>query len=304
MALSMEQTMFFKGSAVALVTPMLDNGSIDFDSLVKLIDWHLASNTQAIVVNGTTGEAATLSQDEQAKTLQCVVEQVNKRIPVIAGTGSYSTQKAIELTQVAEQLGADLALIVTPFYNKPTQKGLIKHYQAIADASKLPFLLYNVPSRTAVDLLPETVCALSKVKNIVGIKEATGQIARVKEIKKGADASFLVFSGDDVTTLEFVQAGGDGVISVTANVIPKLVQNLCQAANNGETRKAQDLNERCLALNKALFLEANPIPIKWLLNHLGKIGPGIRLPLTPLSQQHHQSLIKAYQAVGDSVCAE
>lgn len=290
--------MLFKGSAVALVTPMQKNGEIDFDKLNGLVEWHIESDTRAFIINGTTGESATLSWEEQCAVLEKVCAQVNKRIPVIAGTGSNSTQKAIYQTKMVEQFGVDGCLVVTPYYNRPTQKGLLQHFESIAKQSSLPILLYNVPSRTACDLLPETVACLSKLPNIVGIKEATSLIERVAQLKEKTNHEFLVLSGEDATALDFMLAGGDGVISVTANVAPNLMSKMCDCVRKGDIEQAKDIEGKLKALNEALFLEANPIPVKWLLNHMGKIDSGIRLPLTPLSEQYHQTICQAFDAVG------
>ena len=290
--------MLFKGSAVALVTPMLENGKIDFNALIDLVGWHIASGTQALIINGTTGEAATLNWTEQCEVVERVVAHVNKQIPVIAGTGTYATQSAISQTVDMEKLGVDGVLIVTPYYNKPTQIGLLHHFNSIADKTSLPILLYNVPSRTACDLKPETVVALAKVSNIVGIKEATGDIARVQAIKAHTKSEFLLLSGDDCSTLAFILAGGDGVISVTANVLPHIVRKMCDYALKGEAALAEQLDEKMQKMHQALFLESNPIPVKWLLWQMGKIDSGIRLPLTPLSTQYHDSLMQALNVVG------
>lgn len=291
--------MLFRGSSVALVTPMLENGAIDFNRLTNLVNWHILSGTQALIINGTTGEASTLSREEQCQVLKHVIAQVEKRIPVIAGTGSNATQSTIEKTLEAEQLGADGCLIVTPYYNKPTQAGLLRHFNAIAYKTSLPILLYNVPSRTACDLKPETVVELAKVPNIIGIKEATGDVARVAVLKEHIDREFLLLSGDDGSALEFILAGGDGVISVTANILPGLMSQMCQHALMGENALSKKLNEKMQMMHQVLFLESNPIPVKWLLWQMGKIDLGIRLPLTVLSTQHHDALMQALNVVGE-----
>lgn len=290
--------MLFKGSAVALVTPMHKSGEVDLEKLDNLVEWHIGAGTRAFIVNGTTGESATLTWDEQCAVLEKVIAKVNKRIPVIAGTGSNATSKAIYQTKMVEQFGVDGCLIVTPYYNRPTQKGLIQHFERLAAQSSLPILLYNVPSRTACDLLPDTVARLSELPNIVGIKEATGLIERVAELKEKTNHEFLIFSGEDASALDFMLAGGDGVISVTANVAPNLMSKMCDCVLNGDIEQAKDIERKLKALNDALFLEANPIPVKWLLNHMGKIDSGIRLPLTPLSEQYHQTVCQAFDAVG------
>lgn len=290
--------MLFQGSAVALVTPMLEDTQVDFEALHNLVEWHISAGTQAFVVNGTTGEAVTLSWDEQCEVLRRVVNQVNRRIPVIAGTGSNATAKAISQTKAAEHLGADGCLVVTPYYNKPTQEGLYQHFKSIAQSTNLPILLYNVPSRTACDLKPETVLKLAKIPNIVGIKEATGDVHRVEILRSESRRDFGLYSGDDATALDFIISGGNGVISVTANIVPTLIRQLCAYALSGDVNQARLLEEKVQKLNHVLFIEANPIPVKWLLSYMGKIKAGIRLPLTPLSEQYHQYLTQAFEEAG------
>lgn len=286
----------FSGSMVALVTPMRADGSVDSGCLRKLVDFHIDNGTDAIVAVGTTGESATLNVDEHCEVIRIVVEQVNKRVPVIAGTGANCTAEAIELTQKAKDLGVDGALLVTPYYNKPTQEGLYQHYKLIAETVDIPQILYNVPGRTACDLLPETVARLAKIDNIVGIKEATGELDRVSQIKQSCGDDFELYTGEDANTVEFISLGGVGVISVTANVAPKAMHEMCQAALNGDKEQADAINQSLALLHKDLFVEANPIPVKWCLTEMGLIPEGIRLPMTLLSEQYHQQLREALKA--------
>jgi 4-hydroxy-tetrahydrodipicolinate synthase len=286
----------FSGSMVALVTPMRADGSVDSGCLRKLVDFHIDNGTDAIVAVGTTGESATLNVDEHCEVIRIVVEQVNKRVPVIAGTGANCTAEAIELTQKAKELGVDAALLVTPYYNKPTQEGLYQHYKLIAETVDIPQILYNVPGRTACDLLPETVARLAKIDNIVGIKEATGELDRVSQIKQSCGDDFELYTGEDANTVEFISLGGVGVISVTANVAPKAMHEMCQAALNGDKEQADAINQSLALLHKDLFVEANPIPVKWCLTEMGLIPEGIRLPMTLLSEQYHQQLREALKA--------
>ncbi len=281
------------GSIVALVTPMHANGDIDWISLEKLVEWHVESGTNAIVAMGTTGESATLDLNEHLAVMEKIILLVNKRIPVIAGTGANSTSEAIELTQAAEKMGADAALVVTPYYNKPTQEGLFLHHQAIAENSAIPQILYNVPGRTACDMLPETVERLSKINNIVAIKEATGDIERGRDIRQRCDDDFLLYSGDDETFLNLFEVGAVGNISVTANIVPDAMATICSAALNGDWKTAKEHNAQLEGLHQTLFVEANPIPVKWALHALGKMKTGIRLPLTPLSNELRPRLIEA-----------
>jgi 4-hydroxy-tetrahydrodipicolinate synthase len=286
----------FSGSMVALVTPMRADGSVDSGCLRKLVDFHIDNGTDAIVAVGTTGESATLNVDEHCEVIRIVVEQVNKRVPVIAGTGANCTAEAIELTQKAKDLGVDGALLVTPYYNKPTQEGLYQHYKLIAETVDIPQILYNVPGRTACDLLPETVARLAKIDNIVGIKEATGELDRVSQIKQSCGDDFELYTGEDANTVEFISLGGVGVISVTANVAPKAMHEMCQAALNGDKEQADAINQSLALLHKDLFVEANPIPVKWCLTEMGLIPEGIRLPMTVLSEEYHQQLREALKA--------
>lgn len=287
-----------KGSIVAIITPMHADGRIDQSALSRLIDWHLAEKTDAIVVAGTTGESATLEADEQRALIAAVVKQVNHRIPVIAGTGSNSTKHTIALTQAAKAAGADAALIVTPYYNRPTQKGLLAHYQAIAENTAFPIILYNVPGRTGCDLLPETVIALSTIPHIVGIKEATGKIERIEQLRKACRPDFAIYTGDDPTGLLALKAGANGIISVTANVAPRQMHDLCESALKGDFATAQKRDDELRLLHERLFLESNPIPTKWALHTLGKIENGLRLPLLSLDKQYHQAVKEALEKAG------
>lgn len=288
----------FSGSMVALVTPMRADGSVDSDSLRKLVEFHIDNGTDAIVAVGTTGESATLSVEEHCDVIRQIVEQVNGRIPVIAGTGANSTSEAIELSEYARDLGVAAVLLVVPYYNRPTQQGLYLHFKTIAEAVDIPQILYNVPSRTACDLLPETVGRLAKIKNIIGIKEATGDVRRVQLIKDLVDESFEIYTGEDGNTVDFILAGGRGVISVTANVAPKLMHEMCVAAMAGDADKARLINDKLAPLHQYLFSESNPIPVKWALQQMGLIAPGIRLPMTVLSEQFHQPVRDALAAAG------
>ena len=286
------------GSMVALVTPMDAQGRLDWDALSKLVDFHLQEGTNAIVAVGTTGESATLDVNEHIEVIRHVVKQVAGRIPVIAGTGANSTREAIELTANAKAAGADACLLVTPYYNKPTQEGLYQHFKAIAEAVDIPQILYNVPGRTACDMLPATVVRLSTVPNIIGIKEATGDLTRVPAILAGVNSDFLVYSGDDATAVELILLGGKGNISVTANVAPRDMSDLCAAAMRGDAATARALHEKLMPLNKTLFIESNPIPVKWALHEMGLMSDGIRLPLTWLSEPCHEPLRQAMRQSG------
>jgi 4-hydroxy-tetrahydrodipicolinate synthase len=281
------------GSMVALVTPMDENGAIDWACLGNLVDWHISEGTDAIVATGTTGESATLSMDEHCKVVRYIIDCVAGRVPVIAGTGGNSTQEAIILTQEAKDAGADACLLVTPYYNKPTQEGLYLHFKKISETVDIKQILYNVPGRTITDLLPETVARLSHLPNIIGIKEATGDISRGVTIKSECGEDFILLSGDDATFLQLMQVGAVGNISVTANVAPKLMAQICGLANAGDMDQAAKLNEQLMPLHSNLFVEANPIPVKYALQKMGKIPAGIRLPLTPLSAQYHSLVDKA-----------
>ena len=287
-----------QGSIVAIVTPMFEDGGVDWKSLEKLVEWHIQQGTHSIVAVGTTGEASTLSMEEHIKVIQEVIRVANKRIPIIAGTGANSTREAIELTQAAKDVGADAALLVTPYYNKPTQEGLYQHYKAIAEAVEISQILYNVPGRTGVDMQNETVIRLADVKNIVGIKDATGDIARGKALIDGLNGKIAVYSGDDATAWELILLGAKGNISVTANVAPKQMSEVCEAALAGEQAKAQDLNQQIANLHNILFCESNPIPVKWALHEMGYMGTGIRLPLTPLAEQYREPLRNGLKVAG------
>jgi 4-hydroxy-tetrahydrodipicolinate synthase len=274
----------FKGSIVALVTPMHVSGDIDVDSFRKLIDWHIECGTQAIVVNGTTGESASLNSAERIELLKIAVETAKGRVPIIAGTGTSSTIATIQETRAAANCGVAACLVVTPYYNRPTQHGLYEHYKAVADSTELPIIVYNVPKRTGCDLLPATLASLAHVKNIIGIKEATGDLLRVAAIKSLCHDRFVLLSGDDATTLEFIRQGGQGAISVTANIAPRQMQDMCATMLAANYSGAVEINEQIALLHTALFCESNPIPTKWALYKMGKIEAGIRLPLTFLSQ--------------------
>ena len=282
----------FRGSIVALITPMHDDGRIDEESLGRLVDFHVEGKTSAIVAVGTTGESATLDEQEHCALIRRVVELAAGRIPVIAGTGANSTSEAIVLTRWAKEAGADAALLVTPYYNKPTQEGLYLHYKAVAEVVDIPQILYNVPGRTACDMLPETVARLSLIPNIVGIKEATGDLARLARLKSLCAKDFDLFSGDDVTACEFILQGGHGDVSVTANVVPGLMQEMCTAALAGRRDEALKLNARLDPLHRNLFVQSNPIPVKWAMAQMGLSSRGIRLPLTWLTEDA-QSLVRA-----------
>ncbi|MCQ4271483.1 MULTISPECIES: 4-hydroxy-tetrahydrodipicolinate synthase [Pseudomonas] len=286
------------GSMVALVTPMDAQGGLDWDALGKLVDFHLQEGTNAIVAVGTTGESATLEVSEHVEVIRRVVDQVNGRIPVIAGTGGNSTRESVELTGLAKDAGADACLLVTPYYNKPTQEGLYQHFRLIAESVAIPQILYNVPGRTACDMLPETVERLSKVANIIGIKEATGDLQRGQDVLDRVGKDFLVYSGDDATAVELMLMGGRGNISVTANVAPRAMSELCAAAMRGDAALARAINDRLMPLHKTLFIESNPIPVKWALNEMGLMADGIRLPLTWLSPRCHEPLRQALRQSG------
>ena len=288
----------YTGSMVALVTPMLEDESVDYDALQKLIEFHIESETDAIVAVGTTGESATLGFKEHCEVVKFVVDKAAGRIPVIAGTGANSTREAIELTQCAKEAGADACLLVTPYYNKPTQEGLYLHYKKVAETVDIPQILYNVPGRTAVDMSSETVIRLSKIDNIVSIKDATGDLARVAEIKSAVDDDFALYSGDDATAIDFILAGGHGGISVTANVAPKQLRDAYAAALEGDAETAHQLDSPLISLHNDLFVEANPIPVKWALFDMGMIGKAIRLPLTVLTESAQPTVHAALQKAG------
>lgn len=282
------------GSMVALVTPMHASGEIDYPALHRLIDWHVQAHTDAIVVLGSTGEAATLSFKERELVITQTVKHMDGRMPVIVGTGTNCTSQTLDLTRQAALLGADAALVVSPYYNRPTQRGLIAHYETLLEA-ELPIILYNVPSRTAGDILPETVLALAKHKGIIGIKESS-TLGRIMTLLETAPEHFLIFSGDDINALEAVKAGAAGVISVAANLVPEALHALMAAAREGDLVRAEAIQAELLPLFNAIFVETNPIPVKWALQHLGKIESGIRLPLQPLDVQYHLALTAVIDA--------
>ncbi|MFO1373067.1 MAG: 4-hydroxy-tetrahydrodipicolinate synthase [Agitococcus sp.] len=286
------------GSLVALVTPMHNNGDVDWSALKSLVEWHVAQGTHGIVAVGTTGESATLDVEEHCAVIKCVVETVNKRIPVIAGTGANSTREAIELTRSAKQAGADACLLVTPYYNKPTQEGLYQHYKAVAEAVDIPQILYNVPGRTGVDMSNATVARLAGTPNIIGIKDATGNLERGQELLNLVGDKMAVYSGDDATAYQLILMGAKGNISVTANVAPKAMSQVCEAALAGNAQAAVDLNAPLVALHKDLFVESNPIPVKWALFAMGRIELGIRLPLTVLADSCQPVVRAALQKAG------
>ena len=289
------------GSLVAIVTPMLEDGSLDLARFKSLIDWHIAEGTQGIVVVGTTGESPTVDFDEHKELIRVAVEHAAGRVPVIAGTGANSTAEAIELSESAKQSGAQYSLSVVPYYNKPTQEGMYRHFRAIAEAVDLPLILYNVPGRTVADLQNDTVLRLAEVPNIVGIKDATANMERGSDLLRRAPGDFAVYSGEDATGLPLMLMGGRGVISVTANVAPRLMQEMCAAALSGDITRAREANDRLLGLHTKLFVEANPIPVKWALAQMGLIEPGIRLPLVPLSANFHEVVREAMRQAGIQV---
>ncbi|SFR49706.1 4-hydroxy-tetrahydrodipicolinate synthase [Thiomicrospira sp. ALE5] len=293
--------MALTGSMVALVTPMNDDETIDYAALASLIEWHIESGTQAIVAVGTTGESATLDMTEHCDVIRFVAEKVAGRITVIAGTGANSTSEAIALTRCAKKAGADACLLVTPYYNKPTQEGLFLHYKKIAEAVDIPQILYNVPGRTACDLQPETIGRLSSIVNIIGVKEATGDLSRVAKIQALVPANFYLYSGDDATAVDFILLGGHGGISVTANIVPDQVARAYQAALDGDSNLAHELDQPLASLHQHLFVEANPIPVKWALAQTRKINPAIRLPLTPLSEPFHGLVSEALTQAGVTI---
>ena len=285
----------FTGSMVAIATPMHADGSVDYKSYDRLIDFHLQNNTDALVPVGTTGESATLDHDEHCKVVRFVVEKIANRIPVIAGTGANSTLEAVTLTQFAHKAGADACLLVTPYYNKPTQEGLYQHYKKVAESVPIPLIPYNVPSRTACDMLPETIERFLTINNIVAVKEAIGDLSRIKKLVDICGDKINIFSGDDITSMESLLLGGKGVITVTGNIAPKLMHLMCKAAIDGDRSLANSYNEKLIGLHENLFLESNPIPAKWALCKMGLIEKGIRLPLTWFSEIHHEKLLKAME---------
>lgn len=287
-----------QGSMVAIVTPMFEDGSLDLAALRKLIDFHVEAGTDGIVIVGTSGEAPTVDFDEHHLLIETAVEHVNGRVKVIAGTGANSTKEAIELTAKAKAVGVDACLLVAPYYNKPTQEGLYQHFAAVAAAVDVPQILYNVPGRTGCDIANETALRLAQISNIVGIKDATGSIERGTDLILRAPADFAIYSGDDATGLALMLLGGHGVISVTANVAPKLMHDMCVAARAGEVAEARAINAKLFGLHQQLFVEANPIPVKWILHEMGLIQPGIRLPMVNCSAKYHDGLRAAMKAAG------
>jgi len=287
------------GSIVALATPLHEDGSVDYPTLRKLIDWHIAEGTDCIGVVGTTGESPTVSVEEHCEIIRVSVEQAAKRVPIMAGCGANSTREAIELAQFARKVGADCQLQVVPYYNKPTQEGIYQHFKAIAEATgDLPVVLYNVPGRTVADMSADTTLRLASVDGIVGVKEATGNIERAQWIIRDKPADFAVYSGDDPTAVALMLCGGQGNISVTANIAPRAMHELCMAALAGDVKKAMDIQFRLMPLHKNLFVEANPIPLKWAMSRLGLGGETMRLPLTPMSRQHVPTVEAALKSAG------
>lgn len=287
-----------KGSIVAIVTPMHPDGSLDFDGLRKLIDWHIAEGTDSIVIVGTTGESPTVSMEEHSELIKVAVEHTAKRIPIIAGTGGNSTAEAIELTEFAKKVGADASLQVVPYYNRPTQEGMYLHFRKIAEAVDLPVILYNVPGRTVADMSNETILRLAEVKGIVGVKDATGNIGRGTDLIRLAPKDFAVYSGDDATAIALMLYGGAGNISVTANVAPRDMHELCVAAMSGNIARAVELNNKLLPLHNKLFVEPNPVPVKWAMQEMGLIPSGMRLPLAPLGAAYRDTVRAALRESG------
>jgi 4-hydroxy-tetrahydrodipicolinate synthase len=287
-----------KGSIVAIVTPMFEDGSLDFQGFRQLIDWHIAEGTNSIVVVGTTGESATVSVEEHCELIKVAVEHTNRRIPIIAGTGGNSTAEAINLTRYAKQAGVDACLSVVPYYNRPNQEGLYQHFKAIAEAVDIPLILYNVPGRTVADMDNATIARLAQIPNIVGVKDATGKINRCIDLLRHVPADFAVYSGDDSTALALMLCGGHGNISVTANVAPRAMADMCAAALAGEIGRAVAINNRLYDLHDQLFSEPNPIPVKWALHQMGKIPSGLRLPLVTLGQGYQPGVRAALAEAG------
>ena len=298
----MNPNLKMSGSFVAIVTPMLPDGSLDFPALRKLLDWHVSEGTDGIVIVGTSGESPTVNFEEHCELIRVAVEQVNHRIPVVAGTGGNSTSEAIELTDYAKSVGADASLQVVPYYNKPTQEGIFQHFKTIAEKVDLPVILYNVPGRTVADMSNETILRLAKVRGIIGVKDATGNLERgtslIQNLKAQGNSEFGVFSGDDLTAIYLMLMGGAGNISVTANVAPKQMSILCHAAMNSDIHLAKEIHYQLLKLHQMMFVEANPIPVKWALYQMGLITQGIRLPLMPLSEGQRDSLKHSLQETG------
>ncbi|MBS3916987.1 MAG: 4-hydroxy-tetrahydrodipicolinate synthase [Sulfuritalea sp.] len=290
-----------QGSIVAIVTPMLEDGRLDYPRLRSLMDYHVAEGTDGVVIVGTTGESPTVDVDEHCELIRAAVDYAAGRIPVIAGTGGNSTSEAIQLTAYAMKVGAAASLNVVPYYNKPTQEGLFRHFKAIAEAVDLPMILYNVPGRTVADMSNDTTLRLAQVPGIVGIKDATGNLERGTDLIKRAPKGFTLYSGDDASALAFILLGGHGTISVTANVAPRLMHDMCVAALAGDVVKAREINARLLGLHRNLFVEANPIPVKWAVSRMGLMEGGIRLPLTPLSPEFHERVYQAMREAGVAV---
>ena len=286
------------GSIVALVTPMNEDGSVDYPALRRLIDWHIAEGTDCIGVVGTTGESPTVSVEEHCEIIRVAVEQVAKRVPVMAGAGGNSTREAIELSKYAKQVGADCTLSVVPYYNKPSQEGMYQHFKAIAEAVDVPVMLYNVPGRTVADMLPETSLRLAQVPGVIGIKEATGNIERAAWLIKHAPKGFSVYSGDDGTAIALMLLGGQGNVSVTANIAPRAMAELCRAAVAGDAKTAREIHFKLAALNKLLFAEPNPVPVKWAMQRMGLCGGALRLPMVPMTDALVPGLEAAMREAG------
>lgn len=287
-----------KGSLVAIVTPMSEDGTLDFDALRKLVDFHIAEGSDGLVVVGTTGESPTVSVDEHVELIRVVVKQAAGRVPVIAGTGANSTKEAIALSRMAKEVGADMTLSVVPYYNRPTQEGMYLHFKAIAEAVDIPMIVYNVPGRTVADMSNDTALRLAAIPNIVGIKDATGNLERCADLVKRAPKDFALYTGDDATAMAFMLLGGHGVITVTGNVAPKAMHELCVKSLAGDIAGARAINDKLLGLHKHLFIEANPIPVKWAVQQMGLIKSGIRLPLTPLTENCFSAVKQAMQQAG------
>ncbi len=291
----------FKGSLIALATPFDADNHIDYQALERLIEFHVSEGSSGLVIAGTTGEAATLEKSEHAELIEKAVDISNGRLPIIAGTGSNSTAQTIKLSRDVGKFGIDAYLLVVPYYNKPVQEGIYQHFASIADSVDKPVMLYNVPGRTVADMLPETVARLATHANIFGIKEATGDIDRLNQIRELVSDDFMLYSGDDFTTLSFIENGGHGVVTVSGNVAPRLMADMCRAALAGESDKAKELDAKLQPLNKALFVESNPIPLKWALSEMGLMSPAIRLPLTSYAEEHHANMRQAMANAGISL---
>ena len=291
----------FKGSLIALATPFDADNHIDYQALERLIEFHISEGSSGLVIAGTTGEAATLEKSEHAELIEKAVDISNGRLPIIAGTGSNSTAQTIKLSRDVGKFGIDAYLLVVPYYNKPVQEGIYQHFASIADSVDKPVMLYNVPGRTVADMLPETVARLATHANIFGIKEATGDIDRLNQIRELVSDDFMLYSGDDFTTLSFIENGGHGVVTVSGNVAPRLMADMCRAALAGESDKAKELDAKLQPLNKALFVESNPIPLKWALSEMGLMSPAIRLPLTSYAEENHANMRQAMANAGISL---